>query len=52
MCINVANEQLLYFYNQHVFAWQQKVWTASSCHRPGPASGYTLIPVSPSASAL
>lgn len=28
LCINVANEQLQFFFNQHVFAWEQV--TASS----------------------
>ena len=23
LCINTANEQLAYFYNQHVFVWEQ-----------------------------
>ena len=23
LCINVANEQLQYYFNQHIFAWEQ-----------------------------
>ncbi len=24
LCINVANEQLQYYFNQHIFAWEQQ----------------------------
>lgn len=23
LCINIANEQIQYYFNQHVFAWEQ-----------------------------
>lgn len=25
LCINIANEQIQYFFNQHVFTWEQQV---------------------------
>ena len=30
LCINVANEQLQFYFNQHVFAWEQ-VLSAFCC---------------------
>lgn len=31
LCINVANEQLQYFFNQHIFAWQARVGYHATC---------------------
>lgn len=25
MCINIANEQIQYYFNQHIFTWEQQV---------------------------
>ena len=25
LCINIANEQLQYYFNQHIFSWEQMV---------------------------
>lgn len=25
MCINIANEQIQYYFNQHIFSWEQQV---------------------------
>ncbi|XP_012510311.1 PREDICTED: myosin-IIIa [Propithecus coquereli] len=29
LCINIANEQIQYYFNQHVFAWEQVLYSAS-----------------------
>lgn len=28
LCINIANEQIQFYFNQHVFAWEQVSWGA------------------------
>lgn len=25
LCINIANEQIQYYFNQHIFTWEQQV---------------------------
>ena len=28
LCINIANEQIQYFFNQHIFTWEQQEYMA------------------------
>lgn len=30
LCINIANEQIQYFFNQHIFTWEQQEYMAES----------------------
>lgn len=32
LCINIANEQIQYYFNQHIFTWEQQVHNC--CHLP------------------
>jgi len=32
LCINIANEQIQYYFNQHIFTWEQQVMSAVIQH--------------------
>jgi hypothetical protein len=29
LCINIANEQIQYYFNQHIFTWEQQVMSTA-----------------------
>jgi myosin-3 len=32
LCINIANEQIQYYFNQHIFTWEQQVTFVTLWH--------------------